>query len=177
MMDIVVKSGRLGLAVMGALCLSGALLVGCGSTYSISLGGQSSHKNGQAPQLKGPSYEIMTRTVDGLGTILVNGKGLTLYLFVPDDHSSHSTCSGICAAAWPPLLLPSGVSIPLAGGGIDRSLLGTTVRKGGGVQITYKGWPLYRWPQDTSPGDARGQGLSNLGGLWYAVSAQGKPIT
>jgi predicted lipoprotein with Yx(FWY)xxD motif len=176
MIDVVMRHRRFGLAATGALFFGGWLLVACGSTYSISIGGHSSHKSGPAP-LKGPSYQIMTRHVDGLGTIVVNGKGLTLYLFVPDDHSSHSTCSGICAAAWPPLLLPSGISEPLAGDGIDRALLGTTNRKDGGVQITYNGWPLYRWPNDTSPGDATGQGLNNLGGLWYVVSPQGNPIT
>ncbi len=162
---------------MAAVCLGGGLLVSCGSTYSISLGNQASHRGGQTAQLGGPSYEITTRRIDGLGTVLVNGKGLTLYLFLPDHHSSHSTCSGICAAAWPPLLLPSGRSAPLAAGRIDRSLLGTTIRNDGGVQITYNGWPLYRWPNDTSPGDATGQGLNNLGGLWYVVSPQGNPMT
>ncbi len=127
-------------------------------------------------QSNGPTYEVDTADVDGLGTVLVDGKGFTLYLFIPDDHSMHSTCSGICAYEWPPLVLPRGASSPLAGHGIDASLLGTTTRGDGSVQITYKGWPLYLWPIDTRPGQATGQGLNNLGGLWYVVSPKGDPI-
>lgn len=127
-------------------------------------------------QTNGPTYEVKGADVDGLGTALVDGKGITLYLFVPDDHSMHSTCSGICSVAWPPLLLPQGVTAPLAGHGIEAPLLGTTIRADGSVQITYNGWPLYLWPNDTEPGQATGQGLNNLGGLWYIVSPMGDPI-
>lgn len=112
----------------------------------------------------------------GLGTVLVDGKGDTLYLFVPDDHSSHSRCAGICAAAWPPLVLPPGVTSPRAGQGVRTSLLGTTLRTDGTRQVTYNGWPLYRYEADAGPGQATGQGLNNLGGLWYVVSPQGKPV-
>jgi predicted lipoprotein with Yx(FWY)xxD motif len=99
-----------------------------------------------------------------------------LYLFLPDKHSSHSRCSDICAVAWPPLLLPEGRTAPLAGRGVRSSLLGTTIRSDGGRQVTYNGWPLYRWSNDASPGQATGQGLNNLGGLWYVVSPRGEPI-
>ena len=123
-----------------------------------------------------PTYEVSTGKVGGLGTVLVDAKGFTLYLFVPDKHSSHSRCSDICAVAWPPLLLPKGRPTPLGGPGVKSSLLGTTVRSDGGIQITYNGWPLYRWSNDVSPGQATGQGLNNLGGLWYVLSPRGQPI-
>ena len=55
-----------------------------------------------------PFYQVRTGTVKGLGSVLVDGQGLTLYLFVPDKQSSTSTCYGACAKAWPPLLLPPG---------------------------------------------------------------------
>jgi predicted lipoprotein with Yx(FWY)xxD motif len=123
-----------------------------------------------------PSYEVSTAQLKGLGTVLVDGGGYTLYLFVPDDHASHSTCSGICADEWPPLLLPTGVAAARPGKGVQAALLGTTVRADGSVQVTYAGWPLYTWPDDLSPGQATGQGLNNVGGLWYVVSPQGNPI-
>jgi predicted lipoprotein with Yx(FWY)xxD motif len=122
-----------------------------------------------------PSYEVTTGQVNGLGTVLVDGQGFTLYLFVPDAHSSHSVCTGICAIEWPPLLLPKGASAR-AGHGVNAALLGSTTRGDGSVQVVYNGWPLYLWPDDLSPGQATGQGLNNVGGLWYVVSPQGNPI-
>ena len=38
---------------------------------------------------------VQSTTVKGLGTVLVDGYGLTLYLFVPDHRSGRSTCFGI----------------------------------------------------------------------------------
>jgi predicted lipoprotein with Yx(FWY)xxD motif len=129
-----------------------------------------------APTSTLPQYEVTTRDLHGLGTALVDGEGYTLYLFMPDDHSGHSTCTGDCAAEWPPLVLPGGIDAPIAGPGIESSLLGTTRRADGGVQVTYNGWPLYLWPIDASPGQATGQGINNLGGLWYVESPAGNPI-
>lgn len=153
--------------ILSALGISLGLVVGLGGC-------------GRSPTSRvravGPSYEISTAQEGGLGTLLVDGKGFTLYLFVPDDHSSHSRCTGICAAAWPPLTLPKGVPLPLAGPGVRSSLLGITVRADGSRQVTYDGWPLYLYTIDMAPGQATGQGLNNLGGLWYVVSPRGTPI-
>ena len=124
-----------------------------------------------------PFYEVQARRVKGLGTVLVDGQGLTLYLFVPDKHSGRSTCYERCAQGWPPLLLPTGATKPVAGRGVKASLLGTTRRKDGTTQITYNRWPLYLWVGDSGPGQATGQGLNNLGGLWYVLSPKGREIT
>jgi predicted lipoprotein with Yx(FWY)xxD motif len=124
-----------------------------------------------------PYYEVKTGTVRGLGTVLVNGQGLTLYMFVPDHRRGKSTCYKACASGWPPLRLPTGVTTPVAAGQAKASLLGTTTRKDGGLQVTYNGWPLYLWVVDTAPGEATGQGLKSLGGLWYVLSPKGKVIT
>jgi predicted lipoprotein with Yx(FWY)xxD motif len=120
--------------------------------------------------------EVTVGKVNGLGAVLVDGQGYTLYLFVPDDHASRSVCTGICAVEWPPLLLPKGTPAPRAGHGINPALLSITMRSDGTVQIVYNGWPLYLWPDDLSPGQATGQGLNNVGGLWYVISPQGNPI-
>jgi predicted lipoprotein with Yx(FWY)xxD motif len=128
-------------------------------------------------QPNGPAYEVTTETIDGVGDVLVDGKGFALYLFEPDRQSSRSTCSGPCAVGWPPLVLPKDVTKPLVAGGAMSSLLGTTTRSDGTVQVTYDGWPLYRWANDRSPGEATGQDLFNLGGRWYVVSPQGRPVT
>jgi predicted lipoprotein with Yx(FWY)xxD motif len=120
---------------------------------------------------------VSTGTVKGLGTVLVDGQGFTLYMFVPDKQSGTSTCYGRCAQGWPPLLLPAGVTAPVAGPGVKSSLLGTTHRTDGTTQITYNKWPLYLWVTDSQPGEATGQGLDNLGGLWYVLSPDGQEIT
>jgi predicted lipoprotein with Yx(FWY)xxD motif len=125
---------------------------------------------------KSAFYEVKTRTLRGLGTVLVNGQGLTLYMFVPDHQRGKSTCYHICAEGWPPLRLPAGVTVPLAAGQAEASLLGTTTRKDGGVQVTYRGWPLYLWVNDNGPGQATGQGINSLGGVWYVLSPKGQVI-
>jgi predicted lipoprotein with Yx(FWY)xxD motif len=115
-------------------------------------------------------YEVQTRTISGLGKIITDGQGFTLYIYTP-DHRGASRCAGFCAQQWPPLLLPPGISRPQAGPGIDKGLLGTTRRRDGALQETYNGWPLYLWQGDTAPGQATGQ--ADDMGLWYVLSATG----
>jgi predicted lipoprotein with Yx(FWY)xxD motif len=112
----------------------------------------------------------------GIGTVLVNGEGFTLYMFEPDNQSGSSTCYGECENLWPPVLLVDGVKAPLAGTGVNASLLGTTVRTGGIKQITYNRWPLYLWHGDSQPGEAPGQALNDSGGLWYVLNPDGVPV-
>jgi predicted lipoprotein with Yx(FWY)xxD motif len=123
----------------------------------------------------GPGYMVHASSVKGLGTVLVDGYGLTLYLFVPDDHGGRSKCFGYCATQWPPVTLPSGVTTPVIGPGVDEALVGTT-RRDGSLQVTYNVWPLYRWIGDTASGQSTGQGLRNSGGLWYVVDEGGQPV-
>ena len=130
-----------------------------------------------APVLhKGPHYEVTTGSVTGLGKVLVDGQGITLYMFRNDVQGQPSRCYNICSVQWPPLVLPTGVTRPVAGPGISSTLLGTSRDASGATQVTYNGWPLYLWPPDRSPGMATGQALTNAGGLWYVLSAAGKPI-
>jgi predicted lipoprotein with Yx(FWY)xxD motif len=117
-----------------------------------------------------PRYEVLARTIPGLGEIVTDGQGLTLYMYAP-DHRGPSKCSGFCAQQWPPLVLPSGVTRPKAGPGVRASLLGTVRRADGQLQETYGGWPLYLWIGDTGPGQATGQ--ADDMGLWYVLSVTG----
>jgi predicted lipoprotein with Yx(FWY)xxD motif len=121
-------------------------------------------------------YEVTTQNISGLGVILVDGAGQALYAYSPDHHSGRSKCNSACADEWPPLLLPKGVTTPVSSGTAKASLLGTTKRIGGSIQVTYNGWPLYRFATDETPGSAPGEGLDNLGGYWYVLSAKGKEI-
>ena len=107
---------------------------------------------------------------DTLGSLLVDDKGMTLYLFTKDTPNT-TVCYDKCATAWPPLLTTGD---PVAGEGVDASLLGTTDRTDGTVQVTYNGWPLYYYEKDKAPGDVVGQ---DVGGVWYVVSAEGDQVT
>lgn len=105
----------------------------------------------------------------GLGSILVNSTGRTLYLFKADV-GTKSACTGACAAAWPPLLA---TGKPTAAAGLTASKLGTTTRSGGKQQVTYNGHPLYLFVQDHKPGQTTGQGVTAFGAPWFALTPAG----
>jgi predicted lipoprotein with Yx(FWY)xxD motif len=107
-----------------------------------------------------------------LGRILVDGKGITLYDFPPDKGTT-SVCYGACAALWPPLISHGK---PTVGQGTRASLLGTTTRKDGKLQVTYGGHPLYYFVTDRKPGQTTGQGINQFGGPWWVISPAGKEI-
>jgi predicted lipoprotein with Yx(FWY)xxD motif len=107
-----------------------------------------------------------------LGRILVDQRGITLYDF-PPDKGKISVCYDACAALWPPLITHGK---PVAGRGIRASLLGTTKRKDGKLQVTYGGHPLYYFVGDRRPGQTTGQGVNQFGGPWWVLSPAGKEI-
>jgi predicted lipoprotein with Yx(FWY)xxD motif len=108
----------------------------------------------------------------GLGRIVVDGRGRTLYLFEKDKRG-RSACSGACATYWPPLLTHGK---PIATGGAKRSLLGMIRRADGTSQVTYAGHPLYRHVGDTKRGQTTGEGSTLFGAGWDALTPAGKKI-
>src|SRR6476661_1486691 len=112
---------------------------------------------------------VATAKVGDLGTVLVNGDGMTLYLFEADSGST-SNCTGECAGIWPPLTTTGNATGTM---GASSSMLGTTTRDDGTTQVTYNGHPVYLYTGDTAAGQANGEGLNHFGGLWYAVSTAG----
>jgi predicted lipoprotein with Yx(FWY)xxD motif len=114
----------------------------------------------------------VTTASGALGTHLTDGSGRTLYVFAPDTGTT-STCNGACASIWPPV--PAS-GTPTASGDAKASLLGTSKRTDGTMQVTYAGHPLYTYAADTAKGDAKGQGLNVDGGLWWVVAADGSSI-
>jgi predicted lipoprotein with Yx(FWY)xxD motif len=105
-----------------------------------------------------------------IGKILATSSGRTLYLFMADKKGK-SACYGKCATFWPPLMKKGKVR---AGAGVKAKLLGTTKRKNGKLQVTYKGHPLYLFKLDKGAGQVAGQRQDFFGGVWYAVSSSGK---
>lgn len=160
MKTVVTKVG----AAVAAVCLV-ALPTGC----SDDDGGSSSSKS---PSASGGINTVNSRGV-GLGTVLVDTTGRTLYLFEADT-SGTSTCTGACAVVWPPA---QASGQPTAGGDAKSNLLGTTPRPDGSLQVTYNNHPLYLFQGDLQPGDTRGQGLDQFGAKWYVLDVDGNSIT
>ena len=109
----------------------------------------------------------------GLGKILVDSKGRTLYLFQKDSGTT-STCAGACASDWPPLMANGK---PTAGSGASASMLGTDTRSDGKPQVTYNGHPLYLYQGDQRPGDTNGQDVTAFGAVWFALSPAGIQVS
>jgi predicted lipoprotein with Yx(FWY)xxD motif len=118
------------------------------------------------------SAPIISTAKTSLGRIIVTSNGRTLYLF-EKDRNGKSACSGQCAAAWPPLIT-SGK--PRVTGGASASLIGTTKRADGRLQVTYNHHPLYLFVKDTKAGQTNGEGVNAFGALWNAISPAGAKI-
>ena len=169
--------------LVGLVAAVGALGAGCGD---------SSSDDGQANAATPQSGEAMKadeamksdamasaskgRVIKAVGSeygkVVADAKGEAFYLFDKED-GPKSECYGACAKAWPPVLT-SGK--PRAGKGVKASLLGTTKRKNGKLQVTYAGQPLYYYVDD-SPGTILCQNVDEFGGLWLVVKPNGAPVT
>jgi predicted lipoprotein with Yx(FWY)xxD motif len=115
---------------------------------------------------------VVTWRDTGIGPAITTSGGHTLYLFRA-DHGTTSTCYGQCATYWPPLLT---TGKPIASGRVKTALLGTTKRKDGKLQVTYKGHPLYTFLLDKKAGQTAGEGSKNFGAAWYALAPSGATI-
>ena len=138
------------------------LLSACAKSTTPSSGG------GAASPASQGSMTIATSSIAGVGTVLVDPSGMTLY-YLKSETPGNIMCTGSCATTWPPLLLPAGATAAVAGTGVDGSKLGTIDRPDGGTEVTYNGMPLYLYVGDKSPGQAKGQGVEGF----FAVTASG----
>ena len=112
------------------------------------------------------------RTIDSqYGRIVGDGSGLAVYVFTK-ERGGRSECYGACAKAWPPVLAKGR---PVAGRGIDEELLGTTRRRNGRRQLTYRGQPLYHYEHD-QPGLVLCHDVVEFGGTWLVIRADGRPV-
>jgi predicted lipoprotein with Yx(FWY)xxD motif len=106
----------------------------------------------------GTAGSLGTRSISGIGTVLVNSRGLTLYQ-LPSETNGQITCTGSCASAWPPLLAVNG-KVPSAPSAIAAKL-GMITRPDGSVQVTFNGMPLYTFAGEAA-GQASGQGVAGF---------------
>jgi predicted lipoprotein with Yx(FWY)xxD motif len=95
--------------------------------------------------------------------ILVDLQGLTLYSLSAETHGRF-ICKGACLKDWHPLYVRAGVKPT------GPVKLGTIRRPDNGKrQVTFEGRPLYTFDEDVRPGDAKGQGIKDVG-TWHAAS-------
>jgi predicted lipoprotein with Yx(FWY)xxD motif len=123
--------------------------------------------SGSATAASNAAAKLSVRSTE-YGKALFGPSGKVLYAFGADK-TSISRCYGVCAAAWPPLLTKGA---PLAGSGVEAKLLGTTKRRNGALQVTYKGHPLYYYSADKI-GKVMCQHANMHGGLWLIVKPDG----
>jgi predicted lipoprotein with Yx(FWY)xxD motif len=170
---------RFALFAVAALAL-GVAAAGCGGSSSSSSppAGGTNASNGSSGGYgygggggsgSGASAVTIKATSSPLGTILVDQDGKTLYLFEADSQNK-SNCSGGCLSLWPPVDADGKAT---AGSGVTAGMIGTAA---GSSQVTYAGHPLYWFSGDTAAGDTNGEGLTDFGGAWYAVSPAGKAV-
>lgn len=163
------------LGALSGLFLTAALaLAACGSTGAGGGGGYNGYSGGGASTSTtgasggvnlqcGSGATVCTKTVMASGktvTALADTSGMTLYYFTPDNATT-ATCTGACAANWPPL--KAGASV--TGAGLSAPL--TTVNSANGAQVAYNGHPLYHFAGDKSSSDAKGDGIL---GKWYVAT-------
>jgi predicted lipoprotein with Yx(FWY)xxD motif len=149
----------------GLVLTIGAVAAALSLVFGLSVASASSSSAGA-----GTKVGVASST---LGRILVDARGRTLYLFARDTNG-RSACSGACAVYWPPLIA-SGKLHAVAGA--RASLLGTTRRADGRLQVTYRRHPLYRYAGDSQKGQTSGQGLDASGGKWWVLSPAGNKIS
>lgn len=110
---------------------------------------------------------------DEHGEYIADGEGRALYMFEADSQGGASQCYDDCANAWPPLITDG---TPETEAGVDSSLVGTVDRRDGTQQVTYNGWPLYYFVQDSGEGDVAGHDVDGFGGEWYLVTPEGEMV-
>jgi len=151
-----------------------ALLAGCGGGSQKPAAPTTTSSSGSAAK---PSTSFSTAKVSGVGTVVVDGRGRTVYILTANGHTNAPcTDASGCTKLWPDLPLPDGSAGAKGEMGIDASLLGTK-KLGDETYPTYHGWLMYEYAGDSRAGQANGQGIKSFGGTWYVLDASGNPVT
>jgi predicted lipoprotein with Yx(FWY)xxD motif len=166
------------LLAISTLALGAALALGCGGdderSRAVASGSTVSSSSSAAKPAdaarRGSTVKVMRTRY---GRILVDGNGRALYLFTRERGKPPSRCYGSCAVAWPPFFTKGR---PRAGSGAKARLIGTTRRRDGRTQVTYKGSPLYYYVTDRKPGQVTCQDVTEYGGTWLVVAPSGNAI-
>ncbi|MDW3219157.1 MAG: hypothetical protein R8F63_11155 [Acidimicrobiales bacterium] len=115
---------------------------------------------------------LVALAASGLGDILVDGAGLSLYGFT-NDVDGVPACYDACADAWPPIVVDGALDDGALGAGLDAAVFSTVERTDGTNQLVAGNWPLYLFAGDGAPGDVNGQGS---GDVWFLAAPDGSLI-
>ena len=147
------------------------------ASLTLAACGSSSSSSGSSSQAAAPANTTSSSNGEGaavvksasnatLGTtVLVDAQGMTLYSLSGEQNGKWICTSTACTGIWHPVTAPSS--------GTPSGSVGSLVtvkRPDGTMQVAYKGMPLYTFASDTKPGDAKGQGIKDVG-TWTAVTA------
>ena len=148
-------------------------LAGCGGGSGSSPNTTTTSSSGSSAK---PGTKFDTANVAGVGTVLVDANGRTVYILTSSGKKNVpcSDASG-CTAVWPDLPLPSGTAAAKAGMGLDASLFGT-MKEGEETYPTYNGYLMYEYTGDVATGQATGEGIKSFGGTWYMLGPSGDPV-
>ena len=148
------------------LAATAALVAACGSS-GASGGGSGSPASANV---------VSARQVSGVGTVLVDSAGLTLYsVKTPSEANGNIKCTGTCTTFWIPV---TASSVSQGSSGLPGKL-GIVHRPDGKTQVTYNGMPLYTFKLDTAAGQAHGNNYTDsFDGTtftWQALTSSGAP--
>ena len=152
-------------ALMTVAAASLLTLSACGSSNSTTASPPAGGAGNGSPAASASGLHVASTS---LGKVLVDANGNTVYMLTADSAGT-STCSSACLTYWPPVA-PGQAASTVTG------KVSSTATTSGGTIATVGGWPLYTFIQDQKPGDVTGEGISNFGGVWYAVSPSGQPV-
>jgi predicted lipoprotein with Yx(FWY)xxD motif len=157
--------------------LAGGLALGTAAAVAA-CGSSPSSSSAPADASSAASATVSAKSVPGVGIVLVDGQGQTLYMLT-SEKGGKITCTQAngCTQAWPETLLSNGAMTAKAGSGVQSSLLGAVKDANGNLEVTYNHWWLYTFAGDSGPGAAKGQGLTSFGGTWYVLNGSGNPVT
>lgn len=165
---------RRGWLGVGAATFAAALaLAACGKSSTTT-----SNPTTPAPTSSTPGTSFSAATATGLGSVVVDGNGRTVYVLTSGTNKN-VTCDDAsgCTRTWPDLPLPAGTTSATAGSGVQSSLLSSMKSADGQTYPTYNGYLMYEFSGDSGPHQGGGEGISSFGGTWYALSPSGTPIT
>ena len=180
------KSSNRKLTFVSVILLAGLLLAACSSAAPTAAPTVSGSTGGASPTMAAPTEAVSASPTaeaaaaaagvvvnvgknDSLGDFLVDGKGMSLYIFT-NDEPGKSNCTGDCLVKWPPLLSDT---LPTAGTGVDASKLSLVTMADGSKIVAYNDMPLYYYFSDVKPGDITGQGV---GSVWYVIDPAGNIV-
>jgi predicted lipoprotein with Yx(FWY)xxD motif len=150
------------------LALGALVLSGCGGDDDD--GGSAGATSESAASSSSAENAELATADSALGTIVVDSKGMSVYMFDKDTQGSgKSSCTGGCLEAWPPVIAEA--DSPAVDGVTGD--VATITRDDGTVQVTLDGWPLYYWQGDKAAGDVAGQGVQDV---WWVLAPDGSKI-